>query len=253
MISIFEGRIGGGKTLLAVTRILAHLSAGGTVLSNVELKWPACVEYCKKNYGVIIREEQFIRLSEEQTGQFHKHCVGGTRELPVLCVLDEIHLWFNARDSSLTASTKRSLLIMVSQSRKLHVDIVFIAQNAADIEGQFRSKAAELWRMRDIRAIVVPFLGLRWPWEDILAFRLDYATGLCMQRKMIRRTKEIFDCYETDSLLRPVEFAGEVRSVFKLERASTQKAKFDIEKLPFRYQVGCAALIGLLLQYIIYG
>lgn len=251
MISIFEGRIGGGKTFLSVTRILAHLAKGGTVITNVEVLWNACVEYCRIHYGVEIELGQLIRLDESQTGEFHKHCVGGTRDLPVLLVLDEIHLWFNSRDSSVTAHTKRSLLTLVSQSRKVHVDIIFIAQNQGDIEPQFRSKAAELWRMRDLRAIVVPFLGLRWPWEDILAFRIDAATGMCMQRKLVRRSPEIFACYETDSLLRPVEFAGEVVGVRNLRRV--ERAPFDFWKLPRRQLVGVGLLVGLLLKIALYG
>jgi len=251
MISIFEGKIGGGKTLLAVTRILAHLGRGGTVITNVEMKWEGCLTYCKNHYGVVIDPSQLIRLDEEQVASFNKHLPGGERGMPVLAVLDEIHLWFNSRDSSVTAAVKRALLILISQSRKLYIDFIFIAQNASDIEGQFRSKAAELWRMRDLRAVVVPFLGLRWPWNDILAFRIDYSTGLCMQRKLIRKTQEIFDCYETDSLLRPVEFAGEVRSVFNLQKIQREPWSFD--KLNPRIKITVGILFGLLCKFALYG
>lgn len=228
MISIFEGRIGGGKTYLAVTRILAHLAKGGTVVTNVELLPDGCACYLAKHYGLQMDPSAIRFLNEEETGFFHKHLIGGTKELPVLAVIDEAHLWFNARDTMQTGSTKRALLTFLSQSRKLGVDVIFIVQKEENLEAQFRRLASELWRMKDLSKLRIPGFGIQYPWPHIIAFRLDAANGLLMERKIIRRTHDVFDCYDTNALLRPVEFAGEIAGKRNL---------IAVEKKPFSLQV----------------
>jgi hypothetical protein len=220
MIAIYEGKIGGGKTFLAVSRILAHLAKGGTVFTNVELRLEGVRSYLVKHHGVELQDDAIRFLNEDESWNFHKYLRAGS-ELNTLCVIDEAHLWFNARDHAVTAATKRELITFLSQSRKLKVDVVFIVQAAENLDAQFRRLAQEIWRMKDLQRFRIPLLGISYPWPHTLAFRLDNGNMQVMEKKLLLRNKDIFDAYNTNALLRPVEFAGEVQAVRKLNRSKT--------------------------------
>lgn len=217
MIAIYEGKIGGGKTYLAVCRILAHLAKGGTVFTNVELKLEGVKRYLANHHGLQLDPDAVRILDERESWDFHKYLKAGS-DLNTLCVIDEAHLWFNARDHAVTAATKRELITFLSQSRKLKVDVILIVQAAENLDAQFRRLAQEIWRMKDLQRFRVPLVGIRYPWPHTLAFRLDNGNFQIMEKKLLRRSQDIFDSYNTNALLRPVEFAGEVQSVRKLKK-----------------------------------
>lgn len=253
MIAIYEGKIGGGKTYLAVCRILAHLAKGGTVFTNVELKLEGVAAYLAKHHGVELDPDAVRFLNESESWDFHKYLKAG-REINTLCVIDEAHLWFNARDHSITAATKRELITFLSQSRKLKVDVIFIVQAAENLDAQFRRLAQEIWRMKDLQRFVVPLIGLRYPWPHTLAFRLDNGNFQVMEKKLLKRSTDIFEAYNTNALLRPVEFAGEVQGVRNLRKI--ERGPSVIERV-LSWQpsqsllagVGAAAVIVLRVAY----
>lgn len=217
MIALYEGKIGGGKTYLAVCRILAHLAKGGTVFTNVELHVQGVAKWLKETHGLELDPGAIRILDESESWDFHKYLKAGN-ELNTLCVIDEAHLWFNARDHAVTANTKRELITFLSQSRKLKVDVIFIVQAAENLDAQFRRLAQEIWRMKDLQRFRIPLLGIAYPWPHTLAFRLDNGNMQIMEKKLLRRQQAIFDAYNTNALLRPVEFAGEVQGRRELKR-----------------------------------
>lgn len=224
MIALYEGKIGGGKTYLAVCRILAHLAKGGTVFTNVELKLEGVARYLAKYHGVELDPSAVRFLNEDESWNFHKYLKAG-EGLNTLCVIDEAHLWFNARDHAVTAATKRELITFLSQSRKLKVDVVLIVQAAENLDAQFRRLAQEIWRMKDLQRFRVPLLGIGYPWPHTIAFRLDNGNFQIMEKKLLLRNPDIFEAYNTNALLRPVEFAGEVQGVRKLKRIDGKPSK----------------------------
>lgn len=226
MIAIYEGKIGGGKTYLAVCRILAHLAKGGTVFTNVELKLEGVRAYLAKHHGLELDPEAIRFLNEEESWDFHKYLKAGTG-LNTLCVIDEAHLWFNARDHAVTAATKRELITFLSQSRKLKVDVVLIVQAAENLDAQFRRLAQEIWRMKDLQRFRVPLVNIAYPWPHTLAFRLDNGNFQVMEKKLLKRSQDIFDAYNTNALLRPVEFAGEVQGVRELRKLNAEPSVLE--------------------------
>jgi zona occludens toxin (predicted ATPase) len=222
MIAIYEGKIGGGKTYLAVCRILAHLAKGGTVFTNVELRLEGVAAWMREVHGLELDPEAVRFLDESESWDFHKYLKAG-REINTLCVIDEAHLWFNARDHAVTAATKRELITFLSQSRKLKVDVIFIVQAAENLDAQFRRLAQEIWRMKDLQRFRIPLVNIAYPWPHTLAFRLDNGNFQVMEKKLLRREQTIYDSYNTNALLRPVEFAGEVQGVRQLKRIDQDK------------------------------
>lgn len=114
MLEVYEGTLGGGKSYHAVHRALRYLAVGGRVFSNIQLVESECAAYVADNWGLVIQwSEQYRYLNAEDIARLHEVVKGGTSDCPVLCILDEIHLYHNARD---WAQASRGLLQWLTQS-----------------------------------------------------------------------------------------------------------------------------------------
>lgn len=202
MIEIFEGRLGGGKTYSAVERIANHLARGMVVCTNIALNVENLERMIAARAGVQIERDQIIQLTNEQIPSFHQHVpwgsLRGDGQTSVLAVVDEAHLYFNARDWS---TTNRQLLAFLTQSAKVTVDIIFISQSALNIDKQFHRLVQYIWRFRDMAKWKVPGLGLAWPLNQILACQYDYDGNTLLQRWFRFKNKAVFGCYKTAALL----------------------------------------------------
>lgn len=202
MIEIFEGKLGGGKTYSAVERILLALANGQTVYTNIELVPHAITLYLRAVYGVELQQDQLNFLTYQNIPTFHKYCKWGTPDCPTLLVLDEVHLWFNARD---WANAMKEVLDFLTQSRKASLDIIFISQAAENIDKQFRRLVQYIWRFRDMSRLQIPVLGIRWPLNQILQIGYDYDGKTKQFQRFCMKDKRIFACYNTMSFLSPIE------------------------------------------------
>lgn len=203
MIEVFEGRLGGGKTYSAVSRIARHLAQGGTVVTNIRVIREALWAFVCEVYGVEFEHEQLWSLSNEKIAEFHRHVPWGAlrgsgENLRVLVVVDEAHLYFNARDWS---TCSRELLAFLTQSDKVSVDIIFISQSALNIDKQFARLVQYIWRFRDLSKWKIPGLGISYPLNQILCVQNDYDGKTILDRKFVQKDKRIFGCYETAALL----------------------------------------------------
>ena len=160
MIEFFSGTLGAGKTYHAVERHAEHVAKGGTVGSNVALKWDGFVRLVEHRYGVTPRREQWIDLTDCPVAEFHKLTPAGTPEMSTLVVVDEAQLGFNARAWS---KTSEDLLAFLTQSRKQMTDVIFISQSAENVDKQLRRLAQFFWSFRDMSRYRVEALGVMFP------------------------------------------------------------------------------------------
>jgi hypothetical protein len=232
MIELFEGRLGGGKTYNAVVRMVAQLARGGTVCTNVQIIWPAIVEYVAKRWGVVLERDQCIELQDEQIFLFHRYIPKGDKDLPVLVVVDEAHLHFNARDHAQTDRKFRETLTFLTQSRKVNVDVIFISQSILNMDRQFGRLVQYIWRFRDLSKWKIPGLGLSYPFQQILCVQYDYDGRTMLNRAFQQKDTRIFSLYNTDAIVRPfitLENVVTKRSLAKVEkRKLTKMAKIFI-------------------------
>jgi hypothetical protein len=231
MIEVFEGRLGGGKSYSAVVRMVDVWRRGGVVCTNVEVIWPAVVKYVADHFRLQLEDDQLIKLSEKQIGLFHHHTPSGTADLPVLVVIDEAHLVFNARDFSTTDKLYRETLTFLTQSRKVATDVIFISQSALNIDKQFARLVQFVWRFRDLSRWKIPGLGVNYPFQQILCAQFDYDGRTMLNRQFIKKDPCIFALYETNSLLRPFPRLDGVitkRVLKKVERSKKSMAKILI-------------------------
>jgi hypothetical protein len=236
MIEVFEGKLGGGKTYSATVRIVHQLRRGGIVATNIELNREALEEYCARRYKVRLDlDRQLYVLTEEQLFTFHSHIpLGASADARPLIVIDEAHLWFNSRD---WAQASRDVLKFLTQSRKLHVDIILISQSALNLDKQFIRMVQYVWRFRDMDRFKVPGLGIAYPtlircltlglWNpsQILVSQFDFDGRTLLDKQFIGKDPEIFSLYQTNSLLRPIGgLSTQVTDTVQLE---------EVKALPF--------------------
>jgi hypothetical protein len=215
MIEVFEGKLGGGKTYSAVVRIVHVLRRGGVVATNIELNRSAIVDYCARRYRVQLDlDKQLFILTEDQLFNFHSHIpLGSSADCRPLIVIDEAHLWFNSRD---WAQASRDVLKFLTQSRKLHVDIIFISQSALNLDKQFIRMVQYIWRFRDLDRFKIPGLGITYPFlikcltlglinsSQILVSQFDFDGRTLLDKSFVPKDLDIFELYQTNSLLRPI-------------------------------------------------
>jgi hypothetical protein len=202
MIEVFEGRIGGGKTLSAVERMLLMWKEGKTVATNIDLDWPACCALIERRYRVILQPRQLCVLSIDQVPTFWQHVPQGTRENPVLVIIDEADVWLV--NSSQGGKTLPEFWNFLKQSRKMGTDVIFITQAVKNLSGQVARLAQFIWRFKDLSKaeITLPVFGtLRWPFgSQILQIQCDSDGKTVLKRRFWRKDPEFFSCYNTNAL-----------------------------------------------------
>lgn len=216
MISCYEGVLGGGKSYHAVKHILSYLAKGGNIYANIPLVWPQVRRYCRRRWGFIPHPRQYHSLTLDELSKLDKVVVGGTSDSPSLLVVDEIHLYFNSRD---WATTSRSFLAWLTQSRKLHCDCIFITQNHLNMDKQFTRLLGRYWHFRDLRQWKLPGLGIRWPLKQFFSAEIDQDGKTVLHSRFEPIDSDVFKCYSSDQLFDgQSDFAGRGRERERLER-----------------------------------
>lgn len=199
MIEIIEGRgVGAGKSYYVVTRVIKHLIAGGTVYysDTLELIPEAIERLVRIRYGVILESGQMVAVPREEMARIHEVTPPGTDEMPVLIIMDEAQRYLNARDHA--DKGKRPLFEWCCESRHDSNDLIFISQNALNIDNQIRRLVTYVTRVRNMTGFKIA--GVRWPFRQFLVHVFDGDGKTSMEKKFIPHDKGIFGCYKTKSM-----------------------------------------------------
>lgn len=118
-MSIFWGKKGAGKSSKAVSEILTWYEAGLDIVTNIHIN--ARLLPKTKTPGRIFHTEDPNDL------QYFR----GKKNAPILFVFDEAYLKFNSRKWGELSDTTHQLM---AQARKIHVEIIIIAQGFKRID-----------------------------------------------------------------------------------------------------------------------
>ena len=183
-MSIFYicGKPGGGKSYVGVKQIceeLADPKSDRFIVTNIALNMPNLAEWCHKHCKHEVNLQERIRiLDDAQCGEFwlyephykfekRRTLDMGRRKMDVpdfeerakrgcLYVIDEVHVYFGARDWQATGSDATFFL---SQHRKLQCDVILITQHPEQTDKALRRLAQEYMSMRNLAR--EPVLGFR--------------------------------------------------------------------------------------------
>jgi hypothetical protein len=134
------GKLGAGKTLVAVSRIQKYLNENRRVATNLDLKLEKIINPWAQKTTVyrlpdIPTIESFKAIGQGYDGEFQGDHKNG------LVVLDECALWLNTR--SWNDKSRKALIDYFVHLRKLRWDLILIIQDIEALDKQFRDLYAE--------------------------------------------------------------------------------------------------------------
>lgn len=154
-IYLITGRLGGGKGLASVGRILEYLGQGRRVVTNIDL-WPENFKNKQHDKTRIIRIPDKPTIHDlESIGKgndsYDEEKNGGI-------FLDELGAWMNAR--AWNDKGRKEVIDWLIHSRKLGWDVFFICQHIDQIDNQVRSALVEyLVECKRLDRLKIPFVG----------------------------------------------------------------------------------------------
>lgn len=179
VVECYTGLMGGGKSYMAIEKIVQHLPKGGLVYTNLDLNWEVIKAWCKVEHKVILDDKQYTQLKTEELAEFQNFISAGTDENPVLVVIDECALFFNSRKWQESSS---DMLAFLTQVRKVSVHLIFITQHIKDIDSQMRHRIHYMWMFTDLQKLKI--MGITPPFPYMI--RNCYA-GVEKKARLFRR------------------------------------------------------------------
>jgi len=138
-VYINTGKLGSGKTLLAVSRIRKYLKEGRRVATNLNLNLEHLLPATDKTARV-------LRIPDKPKVE-DLDAVGLGSDVPFdeskfgLIVMDELGSWLNSREWA--DKGRQAVIDWFIHARKLRWDVILIVQNVSMIDKQIRDALAE--------------------------------------------------------------------------------------------------------------
>lgn len=154
-IYVVTGKLGAGKSLLAVSKIREYLVAGRRVATNLDLNLDAMLSPKRRAVSV-------VRVPD-RPGVADLDALGlGCDELDEkrygLLVLDELAVWMNSR--SWNDKNRQLLIEWLVHSRKRRWDVIFLIQHPNALDKQVRESLMEyLVKCRRFDRIKLPIIS----------------------------------------------------------------------------------------------
>lgn len=240
-IEVITGNLGGGKSYFAVERMVALWRQGGVCFTNLEVRWENVKKYFVDEFSLELDDRQLQIIEQSDVAHFVNHLQEGTDEIPVMCVLDEIHLAFNARKWQ---NADEKVLEFLTQARKMSVHILLISQHQDNIDKQFRRMVEYVWIIRDMQKFRIPLLKCTWPLPQMVRVCHDARNPKIIHaRDWVFKNKKIFSLYNSKAKFTDFRMKKIVTSLH------LKKVKKPKGKRMFRFAV---ISIGLVC-FLIYG
>lgn len=228
-VYIVTGKLGSGKTLVSVSRMIDALKAGRRVATNIDVDLSQCIELDQKTQ-LLTRlpdkpsAENLDLLGEGQTGDYDESKFG-------LLVLDELGAWLNSRTWS--DKTRMAFINWCIHARHLRWAVIFIVQDAKMIDAQVRDALGEhLVVCKRTDRIPIPLLGKVTP--KVHVGNVYYGMTASKEKRIERwvyRGKHLYSAYRTDQIFSS-EYDKGVYSVisknyWEPDKTKDLKAKLD--------------------------
>ncbi len=233
MLHIFTGLVGGGKTLSAVEWILEHISKGGSCVTNIQLDIKECKRYVQIQYGWKLQEGQIIYIPVEVfidiSKPLHQHFHCGTREMPVLVVLDECSEILDAhqRLAKGQGDGLKEFMSFCRQHRKHNIDMILITQSPSYVVKRVRELAAFWWKFMDMGTMRMPGLQIPMPYpisKFVRQVQFDSSGKLKVKGKWMLKDPSMFKCYKTEETYQEFRLQDRQSTFSKAEGLTMSRA-----------------------------
>ncbi|WFQ80610.1 zonular occludens toxin domain-containing protein [Xenorhabdus sp. SF857] len=156
-VYVVTGKLGSGKTLVAVGKIQDKIVSGCKVATNLDLR-----VFNLPRVGRFAKSPRVIRIPDKPSLVDLEYIGRGNESYDEnkngLLVLDECGTWFNSR--SWSDKQRQSVVDWFLHARKLGWDIIFLIQDLSIMDKQARLALAEhVVYCRRLDKITIPFIG----------------------------------------------------------------------------------------------
>lgn len=249
MVILITGQPGNGKTLTAFYALTKLLREDRTayVVTNIKIYSGRLYSWFR-GHSVKDAMERLLPLDNACATEFYRYPLDRKWETdklgnvvpvsihrPITYIIDEAHLFWNARNFQKTGT---EVLSYVSQHRHLGDNIILITQHPEQIDKAFRRLVDEYWVMTNLEKRRIA--GFKGP-KGIFKKSVYFSTPSIMQRpaenERFKIDLEIANCYDTSAGKRFGEFAAD----------TGQKKK----GVPFTLALFCLGLAVVATMYVI--
>lgn len=224
MIEVVTGRIGGGKTCMAIYRMCKYMASGGAVYTNIRLKGviesfdietrkpvfsfsrdAPIIGFLRSRYKWEYQEGQYnIICPDDMEIGFQSVVPPGIPEKKVLVVIDEVNEWFDSldRDKVRTDKAYRLTLRFLRQSRKVYIDVIFILQDFSTLNNRIRGLVGFVWVCRDMQYFNVVGVPMGFIFKRYFVWYKYDGSGRFPQGKprWVVKDFELFGVYDTTEI-----------------------------------------------------
>lgn len=156
-VYVVTGKLGSGKTLVAVGKIQDKIVAGCKVATNLDLRI-----HKLPRVGIFAKSPDIVRIPDKPSLEDLQVIGCGNDSYDEskngLLVLDECGTWFNSR--SWADKERQAVINWFLHARKLGWDIIFLIQDLSIMDKQARVALAEhVVYCRRLDKITIPFIG----------------------------------------------------------------------------------------------
>ncbi len=205
LIRVVEGKLGSGKTFFAVKKAVDALSQGQVVVSNVKLDWDM-VDRRLRKMGCEVPRNNY-RFIETQEIADDPETLKAVLCKDAFLLIDEIHLIFDSRNWKQNADKGGNFQVLITQARKLRIDMWFISQASTRIDGRIRDQATHIVRCTNWRHL--PILGTLFRFPITLAKICKPNGNEVLAREWIWRNAKIGNLYDTHQTFLGIQLDGE--------------------------------------------
>lgn len=196
-VYFFTGKLGSGKTLMAVERVDEALRRDVRVASNIDFNLDGLISYGNKHSRIARvpdkpTSEDLTHLGLGYEGKYDEKKAG-------LLVLDELGTWLNSR--SWNDKARRPFIDWCLHARKYRWDIIFIVQDVSMVDGQVRAALCEyLVKCRRTDRMKIPGTNLAPPKVHMAGVYYGDDTSSDKNRveTIMYRGVKLFEAYDTE-------------------------------------------------------
>ncbi|MBK8583404.1 MAG: hypothetical protein IPL86_16765 [Flavobacteriales bacterium] len=150
-------------------------------------------------------------LTAEQTLEFPFARASGTHARAVMVIVDEAGLEFNSRD---WAETSEEILASI-RMRKLDIQLLYISQQSADVDKQFRGKCRCEWQCRNLFNLrLFGVIPIKIPLMSRVCYDTTKGKREYLCNDVVSSPKWVWPLYDSDALTgRGKAMLGEIQQV----------------------------------------
>jgi len=215
LVKAVVGKLGSGKSWYCVGKILDALMAGEVVVTNLELNWAAVELFCAP---VKIPRGNYRYVSSAEIAE-NPDCLLEVLTEGSLLVVDEVHLFLNARLWRENQVKAKQFLEFLTQARKLDIDCYLISQDERNVDSQLVRMCTHIVRLINWQHL--PVLGKVVPLPLTVAAICSPDGVTSIGREYVWRVGGLGKCYNSKQRFTAISLTGDKAAPVRGKRAKS--------------------------------